>query len=109
MKTTTTLLAALLCALVARGEAALHSSAESDALSDEAFSQGRPFEIKASSTYHPEMGRNLKRFAKLTANVVLPTVIYSGKTAYDTAGISRMDFRDDGVPFLRSFRDVSPP
>ena len=44
------------------------------------------------------MGRNLKRFAKLTANVVLPTVIYSGKTAYDTAGISRMDFRDDGVP-----------
>ena len=58
----------------------------------------RPFEIKASSTYHPEMGRNLKRFAKLTANVVLPTVIYSGKTAYDTAGISRMDFREDGVP-----------
>lgn len=48
MKTTTTLLAALLCALVARGEAALHSSAESDALSDEAFSQGRLFEITAA-------------------------------------------------------------
>ena len=44
------------------------------------------------------MGRNLKRFAKLTANVVLPTVIYPGKTAHDAAGISRMDFRDDDAP-----------
>ena len=34
----------------------------------------RPFEIKTSFTYHPEMGRNLKRFAKLAANTVLPTV-----------------------------------
>ena len=58
----------------------------------------RPFEIKASSTYHPEMGRNLKRFKKLASNTVLPTVIYSGKTEHDAAGISRMDFRDDDTP-----------
>ena len=47
MKTTTTLLAALLCALVARGEAALHSSAEAEALSDDEFANGCPFEITA--------------------------------------------------------------
>ena len=58
----------------------------------------RPFEIKASSTYHPEMSRNLKRFAKLSANTVLPTVIYSGKSEHDAAGISRLDFRDDDMP-----------
>lgn len=44
------------------------------------------------------MGRNLKRFAKLAANTVLPTVIYSGETEHDAAGISRMDFRDDDMP-----------
>ena len=46
----------------------------------------------------PEMSRSLKRFAKLSANTVLPTVIYSGKSKHDSAGISRMDFRDDDMP-----------
>ena len=44
------------------------------------------------------MSRNLKRFAKLSANTVLPTVIYSGKSEHDAAGISRLDFRDDDIP-----------
>ena len=55
----------------------------------------RPVEIKAAQTYHPSMGRNLRRFARIAENVERPTVVYAGRSVPSSIDVSVLSFEDD--------------
>ncbi|MBQ7251422.1 MAG: ATP-binding protein [Kiritimatiellae bacterium] len=55
----------------------------------------RPVEIKSAQTYHPGMGRNLLRFARIAGEVERPTVVYAGRSVPSDTGVSALSFEED--------------
>ena len=55
----------------------------------------RPIEIKSAQTYHSDMGRNLRRFARIAGRIDRPSVVYAGRSLPSETGISAYSFEDD--------------